>query len=159
MRLTTVLSLALLSLTVACGDTAQGMKKDANDAAQTAKKVGEETREVAREVKDVAKDVAVNTTEKVVEGAVNATEKVAEGAAQVVERADATAQAVDVKASLMADTTIDSSRIRVESDNASRTIFLRGQVTTPDQSAASERVARIKAAGYNVKNELVVAPK
>ncbi len=159
MRFFNVVSFLVLSSLIACGNTADGVKQDAKQAANTAQKVGEETREVAREVKDVAKDAAVNTTEKVVEGAVNATEKVAEGAAQVAGKADATAQAIDVKTSLMADTTIDSARIRVESDNASRTIYLRGQVGTADQRSAAERVANIKAAGYTVKNELVVAPK
>lgn len=135
----------MLILALACANTAEGVAEDVHNVSKEAKAIGAQTKEVAREVTTVAAQQAVNATEKVVEGA-----------AVAVQRVDATAQAVDVKTSLMADTTIDSTRIRVEADNQSRTIYLRGQVSTQDQKTAAERVATIKAAGYIIKNELVV---
>lgn len=144
MKIFSLLPLFLL----ACSNTVEGVAEDASKAKDIAKDVGATTKEVAREVAEVTTETAVNATEKVVEGAASAAQQV-----------DATAQAVDVKTSLMADTTIDSTDVRVEGDNAGKVIYLRGSVPTPDQRQAAERVAKIKAAGYRVINELTVRPK
>lgn len=146
----------LLSLLVGCDDTAQGVKRDV-------KEVGAATKEVAREVKEETKEVAKEAGEVAAEAgaiaanaAVNATEKAVEGVANAAQEVNATKQAVDVKTALMADTTIDSTGITVSADDNSRTIFLRGHVPNQDQKTAAERVARLKAQGFNVKNELTI---
>jgi hypothetical protein len=69
---------------------------------------------------------------------------------------DAKKQALDVKAALMADDTIDASTIDVDAAAETNTITLRGTVATAAQKAAAEKIARQKAQGYTIQNQLSV---
>jgi osmotically-inducible protein OsmY len=65
-------------------------------------------------------------------------------------------QAIDVRAALMADKTIDASKIDVDADGATKTVTLKGSVPTAAQKSAAEKLAREKADGYTVRNRLTV---
>jgi osmotically-inducible protein OsmY len=100
--------------------------------------------EVAQDVKDAASDLA----------------KKAEGAAEnLAPKVDAAKQVADVKLALMADRSVDGSRIDVDAEEATRTIHLKGTVPTPAQKTTAERIAREKAQGWKVHNMLTVAGK
>lgn len=69
-------------------------------------------------------------------------------------------QTFDVKAALTADPNIDASHIDVDTNHDTDTVTLRGWVPTAEHKAAAERIAREKAEGYTVVNNLTVgAPR
>lgn len=70
--------------------------------------------------------------------------------------ADAAVETMDVKTALMADTRVDAGDINVDTDHTSKTVTLKGRVPTAEQKAIAEQVAKDKAAGYQVRNELMV---
>jgi osmotically-inducible protein OsmY len=115
-------------------ETAQDVKENVKPAAQEAK----------REAKPVAKDVE---------------QKVKEGARKTGEVLDATKQHLDVKAALLADKSVDASHIDVDVDKDTKVLYLRGTVPTSAQKALAEKIARDKADGYVVRNELTVMAK
>jgi osmotically-inducible protein OsmY len=59
-----------------------------------------------------------------------------------------------VEVALTADRRVDASHIRIDSDHATRTVFLKGTVRTIDQKALAGQIAVARAAGYQVRNEL-----
>ena len=89
-----------------------------------------------------------NTARGVKQDTEKATEKVAAGA-----------QTVDVKSALIADSRVDASNINVDTNGTTRTVLLKGTVPTADQKATAEQIARQKAEGYTIVNQLTVAPK
>ena len=56
----------------------------------------------------------------------------------------------------MADKSVDASKIDVDSDGATKVVTLRGSVPNEAQRASAERIARAKAEGYTVVNQLTV---
>jgi osmotically-inducible protein OsmY len=150
------LAALVLGTGLACHNTAQGVKEDARENSEKAqaesKKAAAESKDVAQKVSDEAKEAAG----KVSEGAQEVGAKVKEGAHEVVTEIDAKKQMVDIKAALMADTTIDASQISVETDADSRTVTLRGHVPSNSQRMAADRIARSKAEGYAIVNQLQV---
>ena len=126
---------AVLSVGVTgCDDTLSGMKKDAKDNEPAARQAAGDVKEAAGAVVDKAKEAY-------------------DGAAPVV---DAARQTAEVKAALMADSTVDASKIDVDTAADTKTLTLRGTVPTAAASAQAETIARAKAAGYRVVNNLVV---
>lgn len=87
-----------------------------------------------------------------VRGAKQDTEKAAEAMA-------AGAETFDVKAALIADGRVDAGNINVDTVASTRTVVLKGSVPSAEQKAAAERIAREQAKGYNVVNQLTIAPK
>lgn len=115
------------------------------DAAQKTGEVIKETaQDVKREAKPVAKDVG---------------QKVKEGAQKTGEALDATKQHLDVKAALLADKNVDASHIDIDVNKDTKTLYLRGTVPTAAQKALAEKIARDKADGFAVRNELTVMVK
>jgi hyperosmotically inducible periplasmic protein len=70
--------------------------------------------------------------------------------------ADAAVETMDVKAALMADSRVDASDINVDTNHETKTVVLKGRVTTAAQKAIAEQIAIGKAAGYRVQNDLIV---
>jgi osmotically-inducible protein OsmY len=68
------------------------------------------------------------------------------------------AETVDVKTAIIADKTIDSGAIDVDTYQDKEVVVLRGSVPTEAQKAKAEQIARENAKGYTVENRLVVAP-
>jgi osmotically-inducible protein OsmY len=198
--------IALLALvTLACDDTAKGMKKDAEEAkpyvdaaaaeakeklsqaAEAARPAAEEAGaklkelggkavEGAKDLGDKAADGARKAGDKIEEGADKAGDKIESGAdragdktARGAEKAadktgdagdavSAAAQTTMVKAALVADKSVDASRIDVDTEAATRTVMLKGTVPSAAMKAAAERIAKGKVSkGYSVHNMLTVA--
>ena len=68
-------------------------------------------------------------------------------------------ETIDVKSAIMADKTIDSGAIDVDTYQDKKLVVLRGSVPTPEQKAKTEAIARKNATGYTIDNRLVVAPQ
>jgi osmotically-inducible protein OsmY len=66
-------------------------------------------------------------------------------------------ETVDVKSAIIADKTIDSGAIDVDTYQDKKVVVLRGSVPTEAQKQKAEQIARDSAKGYTVENRLVVA--
>jgi hypothetical protein len=73
------------------------------------------------------------------------------------EAARAVAQTHAVMSALMAETTLDSSGLRVATDEPLKQVLLVGRVPSARQRALAEQLARDKAPGYELKNGLEVS--
>jgi osmotically-inducible protein OsmY len=67
-------------------------------------------------------------------------------------------ETVDVKTAIIADKSIDSGAIDVDTFQDKKVVVLRGSVPTEAQKQKAEQIARDNAKGYTVENRLVVAP-
>ncbi len=97
-----------------------------------------------------------NTADGVKEDTKNAAEATSEGAASAGASMDAAAETADVKMALMADATIDASEINVDTNKDTKTVTLNGSVKSEAQKSHAEAVAKEKAPGYTVVNNLMV---
>lgn len=104
-------------------------------------------------VEGVKKDAKEN---KVPEKAEKAVEAVSEAVHEAGHELREHALAIDIKAALMLDKTVDASHIKVATDDETRTVTLEGSVPTGTQRAAAEAIARRKAGDYQVKSRLQV---
>ena len=142
-----VTALAIASA-AACDRTAQGVKQDAEQAEAATRderaKTGEAARELGREAKSAADKVA---------------NVAAEAGEEVAERASAAKVTVDVKAALMADPSVDATRLDVSTDYRTRTVTLNGYVSTAAERDAAEAIAKKRVEGYKVVNNLTVQPR
>lgn len=86
-----------------------------------------------------------------VKGAQKDTEK-------VVEKTAAASNTVDVKSALIADGRVDASNINVDTSSSTKTVVLKGSVPTAQQKTTAEAIARDKAEGYTINNQLTVVP-
>lgn len=68
------------------------------------------------------------------------------------------AETVDVKTAIIADKTIDSGAIDVDTYQDKKLVVLRGSVPTEAQKQRAEQIARENATGYTIENRLVVTP-
>jgi osmotically-inducible protein OsmY len=127
--------------TAACENTARGLKQDAQQAEEQTRDERAEAQEKARQAGSDAARTANSAAE------------------QVAERAGAAWQTVDVKSALMADASIDATRIDVSTDSRTKTVTLSGYVPTEAEYARAESVAKAKASGYTVVNNLQVRPR
>lgn len=135
--------------TAACENTAAGAKKDAEIAAEDAKRASDKAAEATA---DAARDAA-DATKRAGEAAA---EKTADATRDATAATDAAATTTSVKSALMADKSVDASHIDVDTDGAAKIVTLKGRVPSDGQRAAAERIARAKADGYTVVNELKV---
>ena len=150
-RVMPVLAAAVaLTLTAACDNTRAGARQDTELAAEQAARTSEQAAEATSDAISEAGDATKRAGEAVAEGAADMADK----AATAAEAATITAT---VKSALMADASVDSSHVNVDTDAASRVVTLRGSVPNDIQRAAAERLARDKAPGYRVVNELRIA--
>jgi osmotically-inducible protein OsmY len=104
-----------------------------------------------------AKEEGREAVGEAADAANRAADKAGELAGEAGEAIGAAKQTFDVKAALTADTTIDASHIDVDTEHETRTVTLKGTVPTAEQKAAAERIARDKAEGYTIVNQLTVA--
>lgn len=123
-------AVALLAILTACGNTANGVKKDAEKAA-------DKTAEAASAAKD----------------------KTAEAAAKTENAVSGAAETGEVKTALLANTVLDASNINVDTDEAKKTVTLKGTVTAESHKKLAGDIATAKAQGYTIVNELTIKPK
>ena len=86
-----------------------------------------------------------------VKGAQKDTEK-------VIEKTAAATNTVDVKSALIADGRVDASNINVDTSSSTKTVVLKGSVPSAQQKTQAEAIARDKAEGYTINNQLTVVP-
>ena len=137
-----------IGLVTACDNTARGLKQDAATAEA-------DTRDERAQAKAAAKEVADDAAQ----AARTVGSMAADAGEEVAERAGAFAEKIDVKSALMADPSVDASRISVNVDYKTRTITLNGYVPTAGERERAESVAKAKAAGYTVVNNISVQPR
>ena len=53
---------------------------------------------------------------------------------------------------------MDASNINVDTNSSTRTVVLKGTVPSADQKTTAEQIAKQKAEGYTIVNQLTVAP-
>lgn len=85
--------------------------------------------------------------------------KLEEAGREIASEAKAAGIHADVKQALMRDESINASRIDVDVDDDRRTLALRGSVPNGAQKVRAESIARARAAGYTVTNELTIAAR
>ena len=68
-------------------------------------------------------------------------------------------ETVDVKTAIVADKTIDSGAIDVDTYQDKKLVVLRGSVPSQTQKEKAEQIARENAKGYDVENRLAVVPQ
>jgi osmotically-inducible protein OsmY len=104
-----------------------------------------------------AKEETREAADATADAAGRAADKAGDAAREAGDAVHAGKQTFDVKAALTADTTIDASHIDVDTNGDTRTVTLKGTVPTAAQKAEAERIAKEKAEGYTVVNQLTVA--
>jgi hyperosmotically inducible protein len=77
---------------------------------------------------------------------------------KVAEKTAAASNTVDVKSSLIADGRVDASGINVDTNSQTKTVVLKGTVPSAEQKTVAESIARDKAEGYTIVNQLAVSP-
>jgi hyperosmotically inducible periplasmic protein len=77
---------------------------------------------------------------------------------KVAEKTAAASNTVDVKSALIADGRVDASGINVDTNSQTKTVVLKGSVPSAEQKTVAESIARDKAEGYSIVNQLTVAP-
>ena len=68
-------------------------------------------------------------------------------------------ETVDVKSALIADKTIDSGAIDVDTYQDKKVVVLRGSVPTETQKQKAGMIAKDNAKSYTIDNQLAVVPK
>jgi osmotically-inducible protein OsmY len=96
--------------------------------------------------------VAVGACSNTMRGVKQDTERATEKTAAGLETAD-------VKSALIADGRVDATNINVDTIASSKTVVLKGSVTTAEQKTAAATIAREHAKGYKIDNQLTVVPK
>ena len=110
-------SLAVLS--VACNNTADGVKRDAEENQRAAAQASDEARERADRAGDRTAAAADNAGDKISEATRETKDAVGTAGQQIGRSTDAAVQTMDVKSALMADKRVDASDINVEIGRAS----------------------------------------
>ncbi len=132
-----------------CENTAEGVKQDAAKAKEKAAAASEEAAKQTGEAADKAGDAMKS-------GARDAASEAGKALGKAGKAISGAAQTIDVKAALMADQNLDASNIEVTTDEAAKTIVLKGTVTAASDKAAAEVIAGARAPGYRIVNDLVV---
>jgi osmotically-inducible protein OsmY len=142
-KMLAVLAAAACAGLAGCDNTARGVKEDAKEDTAKAREEGREAtaagREAGAEAKEETREVGADIKGTEVGGTIHAAK-----------------QTLDVKTALIADTSIDASKIDVDTDENTKTVTLKGTVGNAAQKATAERIAKDKAAGYKVRNLLTV---
>ena len=132
----------------ACQNTARGMKQDAQQA-----------EEQTRDERAVAEQKAREAGQKAREVGGDAARAASSAGEQIAERAGAAWETVDVKGALMADASVDATRIDVSTDYKTKTVTLAGYVPSETERNMAEVIAKARAEGYTVVNNLQVRPR
>ena len=142
------LPVALLaaSLLAACQNTGEGIQRDTEKNVEKAQAASEEAADATQRAGQEAR----RTVEHVAEATSAAAQKAS------TEIAGAT-QTMQIKTALIADKSVDATGIDVDTNEAAKTVTLKGHVPTLAQKGAAERIAKAKAPGYGIVNALVVS--
>jgi osmotically-inducible protein OsmY len=75
------------------------------------------------------------------------------------EKTAAGVETMDVKAALIADGRVDAGNINVDTSASTKTVLLKGSVTTAEQRRIAGVIAAEQAKGYKIDNQLTVVPQ
>ena len=147
------LPVALLSasLFAACQNTARGVERDTERNTAAAREDAREAGNAAERAADRAADATRNAGDQ-------ASDKAREAGHSVGATIDAAQQTMEIKTALIDADNIDAGGIDVDTNADTKTVTLKGHVPTAAQKAGAERVAKDKAPGYKVVNQLEVKP-
>jgi osmotically-inducible protein OsmY len=143
-----IIALLSIGLVSACENTARGIQQDTAEAEVETR---DERAEAARAAREVANDAGHAAR------AVGA--MAAEAGEELAEQAGAAAEHVNVKAALMADPSVDASRIDIDVNSWTKTVTLNGYVATANERERAQEIAAKKAGGYSVVNNIEVQPR
>jgi osmotically-inducible protein OsmY len=132
----------------ACQNTARGVEEDAR---QTEEQTRDERAQAEQKARELGNDAAA--------AAKRVGTAAAEAGEEIAERAGAAIETVDVKGASMAEGAVDATRIDVDTDYRTKTVTLNGYVPTAAEKTTAESVARQKAPGWTVVNNLQVRPR
>jgi osmotically-inducible protein OsmY len=160
-------ALLAASLFGACSNTARGVQEDtaqnaekakeaSADAADASKRAAEDAKVAGEHAAEATKEAVATAGDKMKEESAEAGAKSREAAANTANAVDAAQQTTEIKAALIAEKSVDASKINVDTDGATMTVTLKGSVPTASQKAAAERIAKNKAPNYKVVNFLTV---
>lgn len=99
-----------------------------------------------------------NTADGVKKDADIAAEKTAQAAEKTGDAMSGAMQTGEVKAAIIADKRVEADDINVDTDDAKKTVTLRGSVKTQAQKDIAAEIAASKAAGYAIVNNLSIKP-
>ena len=151
-----VVGLALT--TAACENTREGLEKDAKANAPKVERAAEQTAAATKEAAREVSQAAAPVVEQIREGSAAAADAAKKELGVVARRADAAQQTAQIKAELMADASIDSTTIDVDTFADTRTVMLKGYVRSAAEKATAARIAGAKAPGFTIDNRLDVRP-
>ena len=97
-----------------------------------------------------------NTADGAKKDAEIAADKSADAAAKTGDAVSGATETGQVKSAIMADTRVDAGDINVDTDEAKKTVTLRGTVKTEAERVIAGEIAIGKATGYTVVNNLTV---
>ena len=160
-------ALLAASLFGACSNTARGIQEDtaqnaekakeaSADASAASKRAADDAKEAAEHAAEATKDAVATAGDKAKTASEEAEAKAKSAATNTANTVDAAQQTTEIKAALIAEKSVDASKINVDSDGATMTVTLRGSVPTAAQKSAAERIAKNKAPSYKVVNLLTV---
>jgi osmotically-inducible protein OsmY len=104
----------------------------------------------------VAVSACSNTADGVKKDADSLGDKTAAAATDAGNAMGAATQTADIKTALMADSTVDASGINVDTNGDTKTVTLNGTVANETQKMRAEAIAKEKAPGYTVVNNLTI---
>ncbi len=131
--------------TAACENTARGVKQDAQQAEEQTR---DERAAAADTLRDLGNDAA--------KAANHTGAAAAEAGEELAERAVAAWETIDVKGALMADKSVDATGIDVDTNYETKTVTLNGAVPTETERDMAEVIAKARAEGYTVVNNIEV---
>ena len=135
------IALSLIALTLAACNV---QRKDEKIVAEfDTAKAKAEAREAGREIKA---------------GAQQAGQEIKEGAQQAGAAINAGKQELDIRTALALDESVDRSNITITSDETAHSIRMTGSVPTLEQKARVNAIAREKAEGWTIVDELIILP-
>lgn len=143
--LVSIVVAASVLASAACENTLDGAKKDAKQASEDASRASDRATDRADELLNDAQRAAAS-----------AGDRAAELAERASERAAIVIRGADIKATLMADPSIDATGIDVDTDARTRMITLNGYVRSEAERDTAAIVAAAQAPGYRVENRLTV---
>jgi len=159
MNVRTNVGLAVMTMavmTAACENTREGLEKDAKANAPKVERAAEQTAAATKEVAREVSKAAEPAVEALREGTAAAAQAAKESMSGATRAADAAQQTVQIKTALMADATIDSTTIDVDTRADTQTVILKGHVRSAAEKASAGRVAAAKAPGFKIDNRLEV---
>ena len=139
--------------------TAEAKVKAENAAEATKQAVGtagEATKTGLEKAAEATKDAAHDAGVAAKNASAEAEVKSRNAAAKTADAMDAAQQTLQIKSALIADKSVDAEGINVDTDGATKTVTLKGHVPNAAQKAAAERIAKSKAPGYKVVNNLTI---